>query len=77
VRWEEPGYGDGQVIRVNDQILALTEKGDLVVAATVPTGYKELKRFKAVTGKCWSTPAISNGRIFVRSTKEAVCFDSK
>ncbi|MBM3861980.1 MAG: alcohol dehydrogenase [Verrucomicrobia bacterium] len=77
VLWAEPGYGDGQVIRVNDQILALTEKGDLVVVATVPTGYKELKRFKAVTGKCWSTPAVSNGRIYVRSTKEAVCFDSR
>jgi outer membrane protein assembly factor BamB len=77
VRWEQSGFGGGQVIRVNDQILALTDKGDLVVVAAVPTGYKELKRFTAVTGKCWSTPAVSNGRIFVRSTKEAVCFDSR
>lgn len=77
IRWEEPGYGDGQVLLVGDKILALTEKGDLVVVAAVPTGHKELKRFKAVTGKCWSTPAISNGRIYVRSTKEAVCLDSR
>ena len=77
IQWAEAGYGDGQVIRVNDQILALTDKGDLVVVATQPTGYKELKRFKAVTGKCWSTPAVSNGRIFVRSTKEGVCLDSR
>jgi len=77
IRWEQSGYGDGQVLLVGDKILALTEKGDLVVVAAVPTAYKELKRFKAVNGKCWSTPAISNGRIYVRSTKEAVCLDSR
>jgi hypothetical protein len=77
IRWEQSGYGDGQVILVGDKVLALTDKGDLVVVEAAPGAYKELKRFKAVTGKCWSTPAVSNGRIFVRSTKEAVCLDSK
>jgi outer membrane protein assembly factor BamB len=77
VRWSEPGFGDGQALLAGDKILALTEKGDLVVAAAAPGAYKELARFKAVAGKCWSTPAVSNGRIFVRSTKEAVCLDSK
>lgn len=24
--------------------------------------------------KCWSTPALSNGRLYVRSTKEGACF---
>jgi outer membrane protein assembly factor BamB len=41
----------------------------------VPEAYKEVVRFKAVAGKCWSTPALSNGRLFVRSTKEGACFD--
>ncbi|MCX6997783.1 MAG: PQQ-binding-like beta-propeller repeat protein [Kiritimatiellaeota bacterium] len=75
--WEQSGYGDGQAILIGDKVLALTDKGDLVVVAAAPSGYKELRRFKAVTGKCWSTPAVSNGRIFVRSTKEGVCLDSK
>jgi outer membrane protein assembly factor BamB len=26
-------------------------------------------------GKCWTTPVISNGRVYVRSTKEAACID--
>jgi hypothetical protein len=26
-------------------------------------------------GKCWSTPTYSGGRIFARSTKEAVCVE--
>jgi len=25
--------------------------------------------------KCWTTPALSDGRLYVRSTKEAACLD--
>jgi hypothetical protein len=31
----------------------------LVVVEAVPEAYKEVARFKAVAGKCWSTPALS------------------
>jgi len=75
VKWEQPGFGAGQVILVNDKILALSDKGDLAVVQATPTAYKELARTKAVNGKCWSTPALANGRIYVRSTKEGVCLD--
>ena len=27
----------------------------------------------SLEGKCWTTPVLSNGRVFVRSTKEAAC----
>ena len=75
VKWEEPGFGAGNVILVNDQLLALTDDGRLVVVEPTPAGYKELARAKVVPGKCWSTPAFSDGRIYVRSTQEGVCLD--
>jgi len=28
-----------------------------------------------LTGKCWSTPIYSGGRVYARSTKEGVCLD--
>jgi outer membrane protein assembly factor BamB len=31
---------------------------------------------QAMGGKCWSTPAYSNGRIYLRSTTERVCLDA-
>ena len=31
------------------------------------------ERSKILEGKCWSTPVISDGRIYARSTREAVC----
>jgi len=73
VRWEKPGFGAGNVILVGDQLVALADDGQLVIVAAQPSAYRELCRFHALTGKCWSTPAFSNGRIYVRSTKEGAC----
>lgn len=73
--WEQAGFGAGNVIRVNDQIVALTDFGEVVIVEATPTAYKELARAKAITGKCWSTPALSDGRLYVRSTKEGACLD--
>jgi len=75
VRWEKPGFGAGQVILAGKYLLALADDGQLVVVEAAPEAYKEVARFKAVAGKCWSTPALSNGHVFVRSTKEGACFD--
>jgi len=75
VRWEKPGFGAGQVILAGKYLLALADDGQLVVVEAVPEAYKEVTRFKALAGKCWSTPALCNGRLYVRSTKEGACFD--
>jgi outer membrane protein assembly factor BamB len=75
VRWEQPGFGPGNVILAGDRLLALSDAGQLVVVKATPAAYTELARFKALPGKCWSTPALSDGRIYARSTKEGVCLD--
>ena len=73
VKWSQPGFGQGNTISVDGKVLALADSGDLVVVEAAPQAYKELARVKAVAGKCWSTPAVSNGCIFVRSTDEGAC----
>ena len=75
IKWETPGFGQGNVILVGDRLLALADDGQLVVVEAKPTAYREIARTKAVTGKCWSTPAFSDGRIYVRSVTEGVCLD--
>jgi outer membrane protein assembly factor BamB len=57
-------------------VLALADNGELVTVAATPAEYKEISRAKVVTGKCWSTPTVANGRIYVRSTKEGVCLEA-
>jgi outer membrane protein assembly factor BamB len=75
VKWAQPGFGAGQVLLVGNGLLALADDGQLVLVDPSPNAYKEVARFKAVAGKCWSSPALSNGRLYVRSTKEGACFD--
>jgi outer membrane protein assembly factor BamB len=75
LKWEQPGFGAGNVLLVGNDLVALADSGELVLVAADPNGYKELARTKAVKGKCWSTPALSNGRLYVRSTKESGCLD--
>jgi outer membrane protein assembly factor BamB len=74
IKWEQPGFGPGNLIlTAGGNLLALTDAGEVVAFKASPDAYKELGRFKAIEGKCWTTPVMSNGRVFVRSTKEAAC----
>ncbi|HAB15764.1 MAG TPA: PQQ-binding-like beta-propeller repeat protein [Verrucomicrobiota bacterium] len=75
VNWEKPGFGPGHVILAGNQVLALGDAGQLVLIEATPSGYRELARADVLDGKCWTTPVLSNGRIYARSTKEAVCLD--
>ena len=75
IMWKQDGFGAGNVIMAKDKLLALSDNGELVAVDPDPSAYKEICRTQAVTGKCWSTPALSDGRVYVRSTKEGACLD--
>jgi hypothetical protein len=74
-RWSVSGFGYGSVLVVGGNILALTESGEVVLVAPNPTNYTEVVRYRALTGSCWNVPAVSNGRIYVRSATGAACLD--
>jgi outer membrane protein assembly factor BamB len=74
-RWSVPDFGYGSVLVVGEDILVLSASGELVLVAPNPDAYTERARFRALTGKCWNVPAVSDGRIYVRSTLEAVRID--
>src|SRR5713101_8254280 len=73
--WNEPGFGPGNLVLVDGHLLVLGDQGQLVLVEPSPSGYKEGARAKVLDGKCWSTPVVSNGRIYARSVKEGACFD--
>jgi outer membrane protein assembly factor BamB len=75
VKWEQAGFGTGNVLLAGNCLVALSDDGRVLLVEASPTGYKELANFKAIAGKCWSTPALSDGRLYVRSTKEGACLD--
>lgn len=75
IKWSERGFGPGNCILVGDKLIALSDSGEVVIVEAKSDHYKELGRIKAVEGKCWSTPAYSGGRLYVRSTQEAACLE--
>jgi hypothetical protein len=77
VKWEQTGFGPGQVILAGDKLVALSDAGALVLIDPQPAAYKELARADVLEGKCWSTPILANGRIYARSTTEAVCLEGR
>jgi len=75
-KWSKDDFGPGGVLLVNgNKVLAVSDTGRMVLVEASPQGYKEIAACQALTGKVWNSPAISNGRIYARSTKEAVCLD--
>ncbi|NOY00823.1 MAG: PQQ-binding-like beta-propeller repeat protein [Verrucomicrobia bacterium] len=75
MKWKQAGFGPGNVILTKEgNVLALSDAGELVLVDANSSTYKELGRAKAVGGKCWSTPAVADGKVFVRSTTEGGSF---
>jgi outer membrane protein assembly factor BamB len=75
VMWEKEGFGPGNVTLADGHLVALSDAGQLVLVEATPKAYTEVARAKVLEGKCWSTPILSGGKVFARSTKEGVCLD--
>lgn len=75
IKWKERGYGPGNCILVGDKLVVLSDAGEVAIVAANPNKYQEIAKAKVLSGKCWSTPAFSDGKIYVRSTEEAACID--
>ncbi len=75
IKWEHAGFGRGNVILVGNRLVALSEAGDLVLVEATPDAYHEIARTSAFKDKCWSTPAYADGKIYLRSISQGLCFD--
>ena len=75
IKWSKPNFGPGGINLVDGNLLVLSDTGDLVLVKATPDAYTELARSHVLSGKCWNSVAVSNGRIYARSTKEGVSLD--
>ena len=77
IKWTERGFGPGNCILVGDKLVVLSDAGKLVIVRARADGYDELAQAEILSGKCWSTPAYADGRVYIRSTEEAACVEVK
>ncbi len=76
VKWAHEGLGAGGVALAGGRLIALSDKGRLMIADASPTGYTELAAAQILAGKCWTVPVLANGRIYARNADgELVCID--
>lgn len=67
-RWAAPGLGQGSLILVGGRLVAIGDQGQLAVVEAVGEAYRPLGEPQPVLAqRCWTAPAFSGGRIFVRN----------
>ncbi|MFZ9936642.1 MAG: PQQ-binding-like beta-propeller repeat protein [Luteolibacter sp.] len=76
-RWRAKMPGTrGSSLMVGDQMVILTETGEIICGEPAKSGWTEHGRVKALPSLSWAPVAFAHGRIFARSNKgEAVCLD--
>ncbi|HUS59021.1 MAG TPA: alcohol dehydrogenase, partial [Planctomycetota bacterium] len=78
VIWKQPGFEAGGLVAVDGVLIVIDGKtGEAAMARINPKAYEELGRFKPVGGRSWTSPAIADGKLFVRNEKELACFNLK
>jgi outer membrane protein assembly factor BamB len=73
-KWTKRGFGKGSLIMVGDDLLVLSDKGKLIQVKATPDAYTELGSIQAISGKSWTAPSYSGGKLYVRNLTEMACY---
>jgi hypothetical protein len=75
-KWKGGRLGHGQLVLLADadQLLVLSEDGELVLVAATPAEYTEHARFPVLTGKTWNHPVLVGDIVLVRNAEEMAAF---
>jgi outer membrane protein assembly factor BamB len=75
LKWKGGRYGYGQLLLAGNNLIVLTEDGDLALVRATPERHEELVRFPVLDGKTWNVPALAGGYLLVRNLAEMAAFD--
>lgn len=75
-KWKRGRYGHGQVLLLpeEDQLLILSEDGELVMLRATPDAHEELTRTQVLDSRTWNHPVVVDDKLYVRNAEEAACF---
>jgi outer membrane protein assembly factor BamB len=73
VKWKTRGYRKGALIAADGRLIVLGETGDLALVDASPEAFNERSRASILSGRSWTTPALADGRLYLRNHKEMVC----
>lgn len=72
-QWRKRGFGKGSLIVADGRLIILGERGTLALAEATPEAYRELARAQVLKGRCWTSPTLARGKLYLRNQREIVC----
>jgi outer membrane protein assembly factor BamB len=75
LRWEKGAFGAATIILAGDQLLILTERGELVRTPASPESFKPNAHAQILPSQVRAHPALSDGLFYARSKDKLVCVD--
>ena len=77
VMWEQASFGAATLILAGDQLLLLTERGELIRAAASPAAFKPNARAQILPNQVRAHPALADGLFYARNKDRLVCVSLK
>ncbi len=77
VKWTKRGMGKGSLILIDDKLLVLSDQGKLAIVDAKPDAYMQKSITQVISGKSWTAPSFSNGKVYVRNLTEMACYQLK
>jgi outer membrane protein assembly factor BamB len=73
-QWKEGRYGHGQMFLLDNVMMVLSEKGDIIWMEINPREAKVISQWHALDGKTWNPPCLAWPYLLLRNDQEAVCY---
>ena len=67
-KWKQK-IGGGTLIAAGGYLVALSERGELIVAEASPASYREVARAQVLGGRSWVAPAVADGKIYCKNNR--------
>ena len=75
-RWRHDGLRLGGLVLAGGNLVVLDERGELAIVEATPEAFRPLARAHVLGGRCWTPPALSDGRLVARNADgDVVCVE--
>ncbi len=74
-KWKTRGFERGSLVLAGNHLIVLGEGGELALVEATPLEYREKELVQILEGKCWTSPTLVDGRLYLRNEEELLCLD--
>lgn len=74
-KWSARGFQKGSMILADGHLIVLSERGVLALVEATPEAYREVAKHPMLEGRCWTSPVLADGKLYLRNTTEMLALD--